>query len=135
MCCCGCSNVDDATTPTTSRNTSPVEPEPMMTIDPPETAPGAQISVTFDGPQRTQRGAYYVIRDDGADVAILWSDKLEPSSGPGYDLSLSVDILDVGVTATTPDLLVVPGELRDGRYELCTLNTAVPACAPLLVSS
>lgn len=107
----------------------------MMTIDPPETAPGAQISVTFDGPQRTQRGAYYVIRDDGADVAILWSDKLEPSSGPGYDLSLSVDILDVGVTATTPDLLVVPGELRDGRYELCTLNTAVPACAPLLVSS
>lgn len=141
--CTACNDADDAARITTSRNTQAqgstrpsAAQESTMTIDKPDTAPGTQVMVTFDGPQRTQRGAYYVIRDaDGVDVAILWSDKLDPTSGPGYDLTLSVDILDAGVTATTPDLLLVPAELRNGRYDLCTLNTAPAVCAPLVLSS
>jgi hypothetical protein len=96
--------------------------------------PGERFGVSFFGPLRTLRGGYLLLQTtDGEHVALLRGDG-NADIPMGYDLDLNAEILDDGISGNT-STFILPPELNEGTYTLCTANSLPNGCVDVVVAA
>ncbi len=118
----------------TAQNPPPEPTEASFMLEPLNPEPGATFEASFD-PSNSRGGYFTLSRWDGEEWAapafLLESDVNRPPSATRIPGEFGVD--DYGAGGPGPDGLVMPDEIEDGRWRLCTANAFDHVCTQITV--